>query len=123
MHPLLLRTTPLLATLVLAAACASSRPQASAAALSGYVCDQGNPVLVVRNTSGREVEIVESRTGSGGRAVIAVVGSGRHEVRIRNETAYSYVAQEVGGGTVFSATSRPRVRERAVILEKECRES
>lgn len=116
------KSAPLLASLVLAAGCASSRVQPAAAGPVDYVCERGNPVLVVRNASGREVEIVETRIGSAGRAVIAVVGNGRHEVRIRNESRFAYAAQPVGGGTVYAVTSRGRVRERTVLLEKACRD-
>ena len=122
MYRALSKATPLLAVLVLSTACASSRLQGGEPD-SAPDCAAGNAVLIVRNESGGDVEIVETRIGSGGRTAIAVVGTGRHEVRIRNESAYAYHAQRVGGGTVLAATSRPRMGEREVTLQRECRGS
>ena len=78
-------------------------------------------VLVVRNQSGGDIEIVESRRGSGGRTVIAIVGPGTSEVRIHSEPEYVYSARHVGGRTIITATSRSRVRDHAVTMSRECR--
>ena len=83
----------------------------------------GRMVLVIGNYSGVDMEIVESRRGSGGRTVIAIVGSGGvQEVTIRNDYEYDYSARPAGGRTTVAATSRYRVRDRAVTLTRECRE-
>jgi|GEM_PF-6699994 len=120
MYRALFKATPLLAAIVLSTACASSNVRGGQREWSAP-CSTGDAVLIVRNDSGGEVEIVESRIGSGGRTAIAVVGSGRHELRIRNEPTYSYHAQRVGGGAVLAGTSRPRASDRDVVLERECR--
>ena len=111
--------TLVLSAAMIAPACGrpfSSPPLTTQAALW---CEE-TPVLIVRNDSGGDVEIRESRSGL--RLVIAMLGAGRHEISIRAETGYSYSAARVGGGTILSATSRPRVREHAVTLDRECRE-
>lgn len=79
-------------------------------------------VLVVRNNTGGEVEIVESRTGSGARTVIAYVRAGVQEIPIRNDYEYAYSARAVGGRTTMATTNRTRVRDRTVELIRECRE-
>lgn len=122
MYRSLVPTSLFAAAALAAAGCASSRVQPAAESLSGVVCETGSPVLVVRNASGREVEIVESRIGSGGRAVVAIVGQGRHEVAIRNEWVYSYAAQPAGDDRVLAATSLTRTRDRSVTLERDCKE-
>ncbi len=107
--------TLVLAAAILAPACAkpSSNPTPAA-----RWCE-GTPVLIVRNNSGGDVEIRESRSGA--RVLIAIVGSGRREIGIRGENGYTYSSRRVGSSTVLSATSRPRVRD-TVTLERECRE-
>jgi hypothetical protein len=119
MHRPLFRIVPLLAMAALTAACASSRPRPAAEPTSGIRCETGRPVLVVRNDSGREVEIVESRIGSGGRTVIALVPSGRHEVAIRNEFGYGYVAQFAQTDQVVAGATLAH-RSREVTLERTC---
>lgn len=123
MHRTLFQTAALLAAAVLFAACATASPSARQAR-SGVVCEEGRPVLVVRNDSGLTLQIVESRIGSGGRQVVAEVGSGRTEVNIRNDWSYGYSAEPSGGGQVLAGTtSRARVPDRAVSMERECRPS
>lgn len=78
--------------------------------------------MVVRNNTGGEVEIVESRRGSGARTVIAYVRAGVQEIPIRNDYEYAYSARAVGGSTTIATTNRSRVRDRAVELVRECRE-
>jgi len=106
----LLRTMPLVAPIVLAAACAPAARSAETGPRG--VCEGGRAVLVVRNYSGRDVEIVES--GRGSSSVIAVVAGGRHEVGIRNLPGLSYLARPVG------SLYFPR-RDRSVRMERECR--
>lgn len=123
MHRVLIQTTALLAAAVLTAACAAS-PAGTRQPRSGAVCEEGRPVLVVRNDSGLTLQVVESRIGSGGRQVVAEIGSGRTEVNIRNDWSYGYNAEPSGGGqTLAATTSRARVPERAVSMERECRAS
>ncbi len=122
MYRMLVRATPLAAALVLSTACASAGVQAGQAPSDDY-CQNSNAVLIVRNETGGDVQIVESRTGSGGRTVVTTLGPGRHEVRIRNEPDYAYSAERVGGGETFAATSAPRAGDRSVVLERECRPS
>lgn len=122
MHRILVQAAPLFAALVLSSACASAGMQAAEAEHDDY-CENSNAMLIVRNQTSGEVQIVESRIGSGGMTVVTTLGPGRHEVRIRNEPGYSYSAQRVGGGATLAATSRPRAGDRAVTLERECRPS
>lgn len=124
MHRSLLRTTPLLAAVALTTACATATPPRPGPSLVwDRVCDQGRPVLVVRNESPYSVQVVESRIGSGRREVVAELGPGRHEVRVRNEPGYSYRVERLGGGTLRASTSRASLQERAVSVERECRPS
>lgn len=123
MHRTLFQTTALLSAAVLTTACAASSP-AARQAQSGAVCQAGRPVLVVRNDSGMTLQIVESRIGSGGRQVVAEVGAGRTEVNIRNDYSYGYSAEPSGGGQFLAGTtSRARVPDRAVSMERQCRPS
>jgi hypothetical protein len=77
----------------------------------------GLPILVVRNDSGTSIEIVETRRGN--LNVIATVGPGRHELEIRREAAYSYLARSLTG-EVLVTMNRPRARDRTVLLERRC---
>lgn len=122
MYRALVHTSLFAAAGLITAGCASSGVQPAAEPASGVVCQTGSAVLVVRNASGREVEIVESRIGSGGRVVVAIVGQGRHEVAIRNEWGYSYAAKPAGDDRVLAATSLTRTRDRSVTLERDCKE-
>ncbi|HEX6911734.1 MAG TPA: hypothetical protein VF142_15130 [Longimicrobium sp.] len=122
MHRIRVQAAPLLAALVLSSACASGGVQPGQAGHDDD-CENSSAVLVVRNQSGGEVQIVETRIGSGGRTVVTTLGPGRHEVRIRNEPGYAYAAERVGGGATLAVTSRPRAGDRAVTLERECRSS
>ncbi|HEU0012945.1 MAG TPA: hypothetical protein VFQ45_04640 [Longimicrobium sp.] len=110
-------TLPLL-TLTLAAACASASRTRTAYPAP---CESGTAVLMVRNDSGRDVEIVESRIGSGALTVVAVIPTGRHEVKVRNESGYSYSARAVGGGPIVASTNLRRTTNRFVTFERECR--
>lgn len=122
MLPAIVKATPLLAAVVLSNACAAAG--ARAAQPDGQVpCAQGVPVIVVRNETGGDVQIVESRIGSGGRTPITVLSPGRHEVRVRNDYDYAYAAQRVDGGAVLAATSMSRQAASAVTIERECRPS
>lgn len=118
----LVKSALLLAATVISTACASAGVRA--AQDDGQVpCAQGEPVIVVRNETGGDVEIVESRIGSGGRTTITVLSPGRHEVRVRNDYSYAYSAQRAGSGTVLAATSMSRQAAARVSIERECRAS
>ncbi len=112
----------LLLVAVLGASTCASQPKATEErTLGGQPCPERR-VLVVRNNIGVDVEIVESRRGSGARTVIAYVGPGVQEVPIRNDYEYAYSARQVEGKTTLAATSRTRVRDHAVTLFRECQE-
>jgi hypothetical protein len=111
--------TLVLAAVMVAPACGRPSSNPPLTTQAARWCEE-TPVLIIHNNSGGDVEIRESRSGA--RVVIAMLGAGRHEISIRGESGYSYSAAQVGGGTVLSATSRPRVRDHAVTLERECRE-
>ena len=114
--------TLVLSAVMLAPACGQPSSNPPLATQPARWCEE-TPVLIVHNNSGGDVEIRESQSGgSGARVVIAMLGAGRHEISIRGESGYAYSAAQVGGGTVLSSTSRPRVRDHAVTLERECRE-
>jgi hypothetical protein len=81
------------------------------------LCPSGRAVLAVRN-SDSEVGIVEGRSGSGARTVIAVVSQGSHEVQIRNSWAYYYFARRQSDGRHVSHISG---RRGSVELQRECR--
>lgn len=120
MHRSLIRTTPLLAAALLVNACAGATT-GTRQPRSGVVCEDGRPVLIVRNDSGMTLQIVESRIGSGGRMVIREIGPGRHEIDVRNDWTYSYSAQRAGGGNTLAATSWRGQPDRSVTLDRECR--
>jgi hypothetical protein len=109
--------TPVLALLLLLSGCATAPKMEEPV----QTC-HGTVTLVVRNHTDSHVEVVESRSGSGSRTVIAIVGPGSHEVTIRNETGYYYSARIVGGSNSVAAESRPRVRDRGITLQRICRE-
>lgn len=118
----MVQTPLLLLTFVGVSACASRRVTSEQSTPSREPC-AGRMVLVIGNNSGVEMEIVESRRGSGGRTVIAIVSSGGvREIPIRNDYEYDYSARAIGGRTTVAATSRYRVRDRAVTLTRVCEE-
>ncbi len=85
-------------------------------------CPDGSPVLIVRNHSGVRLEIIETRSGSGGRnTVVAYAGPGTTEVSIRRDPDYHYSARPVGGETTAAAETRPRARDRQIDFSRECR--
>lgn len=104
-----------------ASACSSRPAPSSEGPRTGPPCP-ARRVLVVRNNLLVEVEIVESRTGSGSRMVIAYAPPGVQEFAIKNDYQYTYSARPVEGGTTITSTSRSRARDRAVSLSRECRE-
>ena len=110
----------LFGAVLFASSCASQSKRLEEAPTTVEPCE-GRLVLAVRNNTDVEMEIVESQRGSGGRVVIAVVGPGYSEVPIRKEPGFSYSARPVGGGATAAATSRPRVRDRAVTLNRVCK--
>jgi hypothetical protein len=97
--------------------CASTPAPADVSA-AAEPCD-GRALLVVRNRAG-EVEIVETRRGSGARTVVAIVGSGFHELPIRAEPDYRYYARPIESRRVLARLDRDRV-DSAVSLERICR--
>lgn len=102
-------------------ACTSQSKPVDDTPRNGQPCPERR-VLMVRNNTGTEMEIVESRRGSGARTVIAYARSGVQEIPIKNDYEYAYSARPVEGKTVISTTNRPRVRDRTVELTRECRE-
>lgn len=105
------------ATIAFGSSCASRADTERLSAPDGHWCGT-RAVLVVRNMSGGEVEIVED-SGSGGGAVIAVVGEGTHELDIRGENGYSYFARRLMGSGDIRAFGHRRARD--VVLDRECR--
>ena len=112
------RTLVLLPAAALLAACASSSGARQPAA--GPACEVGTPVLVIRNDSGRDVEIVEQRAGRGAGSVIGILPGGRHEILLRNLRGYSYYARSAGGGALLASAHRSRAGS-TVTLERICR--
>lgn len=105
-----------------AAACASKTKAPTPGGRVAEPCD-GQSVLVVDNHLDAEVEVVQSRRGSGARTVIGIAGPGYHEYLIPEGSDYSYSTRRLSGGGTVSATSRPRARDqRAVSLSFQCRE-
>jgi hypothetical protein len=101
--------------LLLLVACATS-PQIEPEAAT---C-QGDLALIVRNNTEAEVEIWESRSGSRGRNIIAIVQPGHSKISIRNDPGYFYSARLVGSRNPATAETRPRVRARDVTLQRVC---
>jgi hypothetical protein len=114
-----LRTVTLLLLAGVLQACASAAVTEEPAA--GPVCASGEALLLVTNSSGGEVRILESRPGSATRTVIAALPAGSHEVAIHNDYAYSYAAQAVDGRGILAATTIPRLGDRSVTLARKCR--
>ena len=113
------RTLFLLPAAALFAACASSSGAGQPA--PGPACEVGTPVLIIRNDSGRDVEIVEARGGRAG-SVIGIVSGGRHEILLRNLSGYSYHARPAGGGRPVAYSHRSSAGS-TVSLERICRTS
>lgn len=108
-----------MSTLVLVAACVSAGSGGEQPAPVERC--EGRAVLMVRNSTGGDIELHESRNGA--RTLIAVLGPGVHEIDIRNESGYSYVARPIYDEDAYAATSRPRARDRRnVAMSRECRE-
>lgn len=102
---------------ILAAGC-SPTPTAEPAPTATW--SDGHPVLVVRNNTGMDVEIVESRRLSSSLRVIAEVGPGQHrQVSIRGETGYHYSARPVGSKTSINGETNGRTDQ--VLMTRECR--
>lgn len=68
-------------------------------------------MLAVSNNTPYEVEIYETRIGSGGRMVVAMVSPGYRVLDVRTGPGVSHGSRIVGGDETISATSRPRTRD------------
>ncbi len=111
----------LLAIFLVTGGCAAGTSRPEEGTLAWEPC-KGQLILVVKNRTGAELEITESRRYSGARTVIAVVGTGTHELVIRDQPGMSYGARLPGGELTVATTNRSRVRDRRnVTFARECR--
>jgi hypothetical protein len=109
--------------LVLAAAVgslAACAPAAGTRTAGAQGACPGAASLVVNNSTGDQVEIVHTRT-TGGRALLTVVGPGRHEIDISSQQGAVYFAQRLGSRSILAMSTRPHSRARGVSLERVCR--
>jgi hypothetical protein len=82
---------------------------------------EGEAILIIENDAGFDLDVLEARSGRGGRTVIATVGPGYHEILVRREGGYYYFTSRVQtGNTVVSESMRASARDR-VRLRRECR--
>lgn len=114
---------PLLGLLVVASAasygCASTKKAPTPRTVAEPCA--GQAVLIVENSSGYELDVVEAAARSGSRTVIATVGNGYHEVLVRREGGYYYFTRRArGGATEASESMRASAGDR-VRLHRECR--
>ena len=65
----------------------------------------GEAVLVIDNRSGYQLDVIESRSYSGGRTVIGTVGNGHHEIPVRREGGYYYSTRRSRNGPTEAAES------------------
>ena len=107
------------AVVSLGAACA---PAAGARTARADGPCPGGASLVVNNSTGDQVEIVHTRN-TGGRALLTVVGPGRHEIDISGQTPAAYFAQRVGSKTILAMSTRPQSRNQGVSVERVCHAS
>ena len=98
---------------VTALGCASSKPIPDG--MAAYPDCQGRTMLAVHNHTGYEVEIVQTRIGSGAALVVATVGPGYRVLDVETGPEISYGSRMSPGGETISATSRPRVRDRRTV--------
>lgn len=81
----------------------------------------GHAVLVVDNSSGYDLDVVEARSIGGGRSVIGTVGQGHHELTLRSEGGYYYFTRRsLAGATQVSESMRASASDR-VRMARECR--
>jgi len=82
---------------------------------------EGQAILIVENDAGYGLDVLEARSGGGGRTVITTVGTGYHEILVRREGGYYYFTRRAQTGiTVVSESMRASARDR-VRLRRECR--
>jgi hypothetical protein len=108
----------LLAAAVTAVSCAPasySRPLRVHAAES---CQPKRAVLVVRNESGYDVDIMQHQRRTGATHLLALVRPGRHELNIPTDIPYTYTARR-GGANV---SNPPIPSQNPVTLDIECRD-
>jgi hypothetical protein len=78
-------------------------------------------VLVIENSSGYDLDVVEAASLGGGRTVIATVGTGYHEVMVRSEGGYYYFTQRVQNRAVETSESMRASASDQVRMRRECR--
>lgn len=80
-------------------------------------------MLIIENSSGYDLDVVEAASGGGGRTVITTVGIGYHEVIVRREGGYYYFTQRVRHGAVQTSESMRASASDQVRMRRECRTS
>jgi len=112
-------TAPVLAGILVA--CASTKPEPPPMPDAWADCE-GDRVLVVRNHTDYDVEIVKTALGSRHRTVLAVVSPGYREIVITPEAGAGYSSQRVAGSQPVSTTGSSGVRQsRTVEFQRICR--
>ncbi len=80
-------------------------------------------MLIIENSSGYDLDVVEAVSRGGSRTVITTVGIGYHEVIVRREGGYYYFTQRVRSGAVQTSESMRASASDQVRMRRECRTS
>jgi hypothetical protein len=106
----------LFAAVLIAAGCAPAS-RTSPRITTPEACQPARVVLVVRNETGYDLDIMQHERRSGTTRLLTMVSVGRHEVDIPNDAMYSYSARHDGA----TVTGIPFAWRKDVTLEIECR--
>jgi len=104
---------------VVVAGCASTKKPPTPRPASAPCA--GQAVLVIDNMSGYQLDVIESKSYSGGRTVIGTVGNGHHEILVRREGGYYYSTRRSRGGPTEAAESMRASAGDQVRIDRECR--
>ncbi len=81
----------------------------------------GQAILIIENDAGYDLDVLEARSGGGGRTVIGTVGAGYHEILVRREGGYYYFTRRTQTGTTVASESMRASARDQVRLRRECR--
>ncbi len=81
----------------------------------------GQAVLIIENSSGYQLDVYEARSGGGVGTIVAMVGSGVHEVIVRREGGFYYFTRRARTNVAEASESRRTSASDRVRLRRECR--
>lgn len=115
-----IRTAPMACVLALIVSGCASKTKPPTPRPASEPC-AGQAVLVVDNSSGYDLDVVEARSMGGGQSVIGTVGQGHHELIVRSEGGYYYFTRRSRRGATEASESMRASASDRVRMARECR--